>query len=378
MVTLRDVHVLGLAAQRRGEVALARVVDDGDDGGKLGVPAGQLEGGGDIAAARDAAEDPLVPGEPAGGLDALLGGGGDDPGQLGDVEIARHEAVADALDAVMPPRAGGEERALRGLDRVEAHGRIALTQVAPHSREEAARALGVDEGADLALHLLPHLGAGGQHVRLDVVGIVELPRHPVARRIRGADLPELAEGKIHVALAALGEDELGAVGAHDLLALLAHALGHDDGARIALDRRHPGAGDAGVARGAFEDAHARREIAPRLGALEHVEIDSVLEAARGAVPLDLDVERGRDVGGDAVQPDEGSASDGGGDGGQGVRVASPLGRRHRVGSLAFLARRGDPGPPRERSRSVYTSRVTRARSVAASGSAGRQPAGGTP
>src|SRR5438093_1450448 len=119
MVALRDVHVLGLAAQRRGEVALARVVDDGDDGGKLGVPAGQLEGGGDIAAARDAAEDPLVPGEPAGGLDALLGGGGDDPGQLGDVEIARHKAVADALDAVMPPRAGRDERALRGLDRSE-------------------------------------------------------------------------------------------------------------------------------------------------------------------------------------------------------------------------------------------------------------------
>jgi hypothetical protein len=36
VIALGDVHVLVLPAQRGGEVALARVVDDGDDGGQLG------------------------------------------------------------------------------------------------------------------------------------------------------------------------------------------------------------------------------------------------------------------------------------------------------------------------------------------------------
>jgi len=45
---------------------------------------------------------------------------------------------------------------------------------------------------------------------------------------------------------------------------------------------HPGAstGDARIPRRAFEHAHARLEIAARLGALEHVEVDAVLETAR--------------------------------------------------------------------------------------------------
>ena len=54
---------------------------------------------------------------------ALLGGGGDHPGELRDVEVARHEAVADALDAVVSPLAAGQERALRRLDGVKPHAR---------------------------------------------------------------------------------------------------------------------------------------------------------------------------------------------------------------------------------------------------------------
>ena len=45
--------------------------------------------------------------------------------------------------------------------------------------------------------------------------------------------------------------------------------------------------------------------------------------------------------GHAIEPDQRRASDGGGDRGEGARVAGPLGGRHRVGSLAFLSVGGD-------------------------------------
>src|SRR5882724_2406809 len=141
MLALGDVHALVLAAERGGEVALAGVVDDGDDGRELGMGAGELERGGHVAPAGDAAEDAFLGGQAAGGLDALLGGGGDDAGELGDVEVARDEAVADALDAVVPPLAPGEERALGGLHRVEPHRGVLAAEVAAHAGDEAAGAL---------------------------------------------------------------------------------------------------------------------------------------------------------------------------------------------------------------------------------------------
>src|SRR5262249_29658663 len=253
--------------------------------------------------------------------------------------VTRDEAVADALDAVVPPRAPREERALRGLDGVELDRGVVAPQIAAHPSEEAARALRVDEGADAAAHLLVDLRSRPEDL---CRGVVELPGDPVASGIGRPDLLQLLQREIHVALAALGEDELRAVGAHDLLALLAHALGHDDGAGIALHRGHPRAGDACVARGALQHAHPELEIAAGLRALEHVEIDAVLEAARGAVPLHLDVEGGLHVGTDTVELHEGRASDGGGDGGQRASVAGPFGGRHRQRSLAFLLAGGDP------------------------------------
>ena len=118
--------------------------------GSSGWRPGELERGGDVAAAGDAAEDAFLGGEAAGGVDALLRGGRDDAGEVGDVEVPRHEAVADALDAVMAPLAPGEERALGGLHGVEAYRRVLAAEIAAHAGDEAARALRVHEGADLA------------------------------------------------------------------------------------------------------------------------------------------------------------------------------------------------------------------------------------
>src|SRR5262249_4886268 len=152
------------------------------------------------------------------------------------------ESVADALDAVRPPLAPGEQRTLLGLDGIEPHARVALAQEAPHARERAAAALRGDERADDPARLLPDLGAGRPVVRLDVVGVVELPGDPVAGTIARVNLFQAVQRQVDVALAALCEDEVGAVRAHDFLALVAHALGHHDRAPIALDGGHEGAG----------------------------------------------------------------------------------------------------------------------------------------
>src|SRR5438874_2344949 len=133
--------VLVLPAERRGEVALSRVVDRRDDRAEPGVTARELQRRRDVASARDAAEDPFLAREPPRRRHAFLRRRGHDPGEDRDVEIARHEAVADALDAVMAPGPTREQRALRGLDGVELHPRVPLAQIASDAGQEAARAL---------------------------------------------------------------------------------------------------------------------------------------------------------------------------------------------------------------------------------------------
>ena len=302
--------MLVLTAERRREVALAGVVHHRHDRWQVRAAARQLQRGRDVTARRDAAEDPVLRRQAPRHRQALGGRGGDDAGQERHVEVVGDESVADALDAVRPPFPARQERALLGLHGVEAYARIALAQVASDARERPAAALGGDERADDTAALLPDLRAGGAIVGLDVVGVVELAGHPVAGRVAGADLLEAAQREIDVALAARREDQVGAVRARDLLALVAHSLGHDDRAPVALDGRDEGAGDPGVSGGALEHAHARAQVAPRLRALEHVQVDAVLEAAGGAVPLELGVDGRRDAGGHAAERDERGAPDG--------------------------------------------------------------------
>src|SRR5262249_3089288 len=152
-------------------------------------------------------------------------------GQQGDIEVLRDEPVPDALDAVMAPRATREQGALGGLDRVDRHTRIALAKIPADAGQRAAAALRVHERADRALHLLADLGRRRERVGLDVVRVVELPGHPVAMRLAGADLLEATQRQIHIALTAWREDQRRAVEAHDLLPLVAHAFGHHDRAR---------------------------------------------------------------------------------------------------------------------------------------------------
>src|SRR5207248_1751204 len=214
-----------------------------------------------------------------------------------------------ALDAVRSPLAPRQQRALFRLDGVQAHTLVTLAQEPTDAGEGAAAALRGDERADHAAGLLPDLGPRRAVVRLDVVGVVELPRHPVAGEIARANLGQALERQIDVAFAARREHEVGAVGARDLLALLAHAFRHHHRAAIALHSGHERARDAGVARRALQHAHAGLQLAARLRLLEHVQVDPVLQAAARPVPLELEID-GRPRGADhAIQPHERRASD---------------------------------------------------------------------
>src|SRR5262245_51727737 len=310
MLTLGDFDFLVLAAERRREVALTGVVHHRHDRRQVRMAPRQLQRGGDVAARRDAAKNAFLCRQAPRHRQAFVGRRGDDAGQQRHVEVLGDEPVTDALDAMGPPFAARQECALLGLDGIEAHARVALTQVAPDARERAAAALRGDERADDTAALLPDLGSGGAIVGFDVVGVVELPRHPVPRRIAGADLLEAPQRQIDVALAPRREDQVSAVRAHDLLALVTHSFGHDDRAPVALNGRDEGAGDAGVPGRAFEHPDARPQVAARLGALEHVQVNAVLEAAGGAVPLELGVNRWRDACGNPIERDERSAPDG--------------------------------------------------------------------
>src|SRR5262245_66483697 len=102
---------------------------------------GELQCGGDVATGRDAAEDAFLGRQPARHRQTLVGGRRDDTREDGDVEVLGNEPVADALDAVRPPLAAREQRALLGLDGIEPHARVALAPEAPPAGERAAPAL---------------------------------------------------------------------------------------------------------------------------------------------------------------------------------------------------------------------------------------------
>src|SRR6185295_845518 len=106
--------------------------------------------------------------------------------------------VADALDPVRTPLPAGQQRALVRLDGVELDAAIALAQEPSDSGEGPAAALRGDEGPDRPAALLPDLGPRGQVVRFDVVGVGELPRHPVARGVGAPDLVEPVEREVDV------------------------------------------------------------------------------------------------------------------------------------------------------------------------------------
>ena len=144
-------------------------------------------------------------------------------------------------------------------------------------------------------------------VDLDVRLVLELLREHGAGGLRG-DLLGARDGALH-ALAARGEHELGAVGAQQRAALLAHGLGHGDHDAVAAGGADHRERDAGVAARALDDGAAGLQRARRLGRVDDADAEAVLHARGGVVELELGEDGRLGAVGHAVQPHERRATE---------------------------------------------------------------------
>ena len=143
-------------------------------------------------------------------------------------------------------------------------------------------------------------------VRLGVVRIGELVQH--AAHALGLHPHGQVAGALH-SLFLTDLDQLGAVGGHRLLALIAHVRGHDEFQPVALDGRRHGQGDAGVAAGGLDQHIAGPELTAFLGALDHAERRTVLHRAGGIISLQLEQDGAVGVRSHALQAHKGRVAD---------------------------------------------------------------------
>src|SRR3972149_2799840 len=285
MIPLRNIDFFALSTKLGGEVTLPTVVYHGCDALQARPLARQFQSGRHVRAGRDPAEDPLFLRQPTGHDQCFLAGGGHYSGELGEIEHPWNETISDSFDAMRAPLPSRQQGALRRLDRKELHPRIPLSQVSTDAGECPSGTLGGDVSVHLSTHLFPDLGTGAAIVRLYIIGIVELRRHPILFRGALADLLQLPQSEIHVALAAGRENKLRPVGAVHFLTFFTHALRHDDDAVVSLHRGDKGAGDSRVTGRALQKGHARSKLAALLGFLDHRPVDAVLQTSGRTVVL---------------------------------------------------------------------------------------------
>src|SRR5258708_39213894 len=95
----------------------------------------------------------------------------------------------------------------------------------------------------------------------DVISIDELADFPKFTRVRCFEFFNLLDHQVYVALRARSQYQICTVGADGFLPLFAHPSGHDDNHGIAFSSAHAGGGYACIASRAFDDAHARTQVA---------------------------------------------------------------------------------------------------------------------
>ena len=187
---------------------------------------------------------------------------------------------------------GGVDRAL-GIDADDLHLGLLLVEPAADARDRPAGADGDDDRVELAAGLLPDLGRGDVVVRLRVRHVRVLVGLEAAGDLLGEPRRDRVVRLRRVVVDRRRRDhDLGAVRAEHRDLLLAHLVGHDEDAAVALARRGDGQPDAGVARGRLDDRAARLELPLALGLLDHREADPVLDRAARVQVLELGEDAG--------------------------------------------------------------------------------------
>ena len=229
-----------------------------------------------------------------------------------EVDRLGPRVLADSLDEIRMELGlvgGRVDRAL-GIDADDLHLGLVLVEPAADARDRAAGADRDDERVDLAAGLLPDLRRRDVVVRLRVRHVRVLIGLEAARDLLGEPRRDgvVRLGRVVVDRGRRDHD-LGAVRAQHRDLLLAHLVGHDEDAAVALARRRDGEADAGVARGRLDDRPAGLELPLALGLLDHREADPVLDGSAGVQVLELGedprVARRREP----VEPDDRRAPD---------------------------------------------------------------------
>ena len=201
----------------------------------------------------------------------------------------------------------GEQRGRGRLDGHQLHVLLVAAQGAAGAGNGAAGADARDEVIDVAVGVLPNLLAGGGGVDLRVGLVDELGGEDSVVGV-GHDLVGLLHRTAH-ALGARGEHQLGAEGAEDDAALLAHGVGHREDHLVTAGGTDQGQGDAGVAGGALDDGAARLQLAGLLGGVDDGLADAVLDAVGRVVELQLRDDGAGQALGNAVQLHQRGAAD---------------------------------------------------------------------
>ena len=121
-----------------------------------------------------------------------------------------------------------------------------------------------------------------------IVGVLELLRHEDAR-VFGRHPPDRLDRALD-ALVVRRQHQLGPQRPDDLLAFLAHSLGHGDADAVAFQASDQGDADAGVAAGRFADDRLGRQASVAFGPFEHGQGHAVLDAPAGVEELRLGVD----------------------------------------------------------------------------------------
>src|SRR5215212_4903709 len=285
-----------------GEVFVGPVAQDGDYRPRLYLPR-DLERLRDRRAGRDADEDPILSRHP---LDHLVG------------ILGSRRQVLVGYRRVVDRGHDGALHVLHALEAVEGrigfegdglHPRVVLLETRRRTDEGSARAKPGDEVRDLAVRLLPDLRRRRFVVRARIGRVGVLVRIEVAFGILGVEPPRLTNGPIR-AVVRVGQDEVDAVGAQDLLSLLAGVLRHAEFHPVAERGADPSVRYPRVSARRVEDGLLRRQRARLLTVPDHPQGRPVFDRSAWCVPLSLaeDVDA-RDLGRDARQLQERRAAD---------------------------------------------------------------------
>eukprot|EP01136_Pigoraptor_vietnamica_P031983 Opistho-1_new@93269 len=259
-----------------GQVPVAPVADDERDGGVLHLGRDLLRHPAS-AGGRDAGEDAFFARQPAAHLFRVA--------LAHEHQLVHAGGIVDLRQVFLRPLAdAGDARALAGLRADDAHGGVLFFQVARDAGDGAGGAHGAHEVRDAPAGLLPQLGAGGLVVDARVVGVGELVQHAALAFF--LHLVGQVARVFHAA--ALGrEDQLGAESLHGLGTFDRQVLRHDQHHAVALDGGGHGQGDAGVARGGFDQRVAGLDLTALLGALDHRERRAVFHRTGRVVAFEL-------------------------------------------------------------------------------------------